>query len=96
MPTTAGALTTDARYVLFLNPDTEILEGTFEDLVKALDERPDVGLGGVRQVDAAGTLAPTIRRFPNALRTFGEAIGSEQLPFRANWLGERELRMDLL
>lgn len=89
-----GALTTDARYVLFLNPDTEILEGTFEDLVKALDERPDVGLGGVRQVDARGTLAPTIRRFPNALRAFGEAIGSEQLPFQANWLGERELRMD--
>ena len=63
-----GALTTDARYLLFLNPDTEILEGTFEELVNALDSRPSVGLAGVKQVDAERRLAPTIRYFPNALR----------------------------
>src|ERR1041385_966703 len=34
-----GLITTDARYVLFLNPDTEIKSGTFEELVQALDER---------------------------------------------------------
>src|SRR5690348_6514731 len=39
----------DARYALFLNPDTEILEGTFRELVDALDARPAVGLAGVRQ-----------------------------------------------
>src|SRR5438128_2271821 len=27
----------DARYVLFLNPDTEILDGTFADLIAELD-----------------------------------------------------------
>ena len=47
-----GYMTTNARYVLFLNPDTEILQGTFGELVRALDERPGVGLVGVRQVDA--------------------------------------------
>ena len=46
-----GLMTCDARYVLFLNPDTEIVEGTFEDLVGAMDARPTVGLIGVRQVD---------------------------------------------
>jgi N-acetylglucosaminyl-diphospho-decaprenol L-rhamnosyltransferase len=90
-----GALTTDARYVLFLNPDTEILEGTFEDLVHALDERPSVGLVGVNQHDADGVLAPSIRRFPNAVRALGEAFGSERLPVRGGWLGERELRMEV-
>ena len=90
-----GALTTDSRYVLFLNPDTEILEGTFEELVNALDARPGVGLVGVKQVDAQGRLAPTIRRFPNALRALGEALASERLPRRGTWLGERELRMEL-
>jgi N-acetylglucosaminyl-diphospho-decaprenol L-rhamnosyltransferase len=89
-----GALTTDARYVLFLNPDTEVLEGTFADLVEALDDLPSVGLAGVKQVGADGTLAPTMRRFPNALRAFGEAIGSERFPIRTSWLGERELRME--
>ena len=90
-----GALTTDARYILFLNPDTEVREGTFGELVEALDARPSVGLVGVKQVGPNGVLFPTMRRFPNALRAVGEAVGSERLPVRANWLGERELRMEL-
>jgi N-acetylglucosaminyl-diphospho-decaprenol L-rhamnosyltransferase len=86
--------TCDARYVLFLNPDTQLLEGTLDELVDALDARPAVGLAGVRQVTADGELFPTIRRFPNALRALGEALGSERLPVRAGWLGERELDLD--
>jgi N-acetylglucosaminyl-diphospho-decaprenol L-rhamnosyltransferase len=84
-------MTCDARYVLFLNPDTEILEGSFEELVRAMDERPEVGLVGVRQVTADGQLFPTIRHFPNALRALGDALGGERLPLRPAWIGEREL-----
>jgi N-acetylglucosaminyl-diphospho-decaprenol L-rhamnosyltransferase len=86
-----AAMATDAGYVLFLNPDTEIVEGTFGELVRALDARPEVGLVGVKQVTAEGELWPTIRRFPNAVRMFFESIGSERFPFRASFLGEREL-----
>ena len=86
-----GYVTTDARYVLFLNPDTEILQGTFAELVRALDERPSVGLVGVRQVDAENSLAPTIRRFPNALRALGDALASERWPVAAGAFGERVL-----
>jgi GT2 family glycosyltransferase len=89
-----GLMTCDARYALFLNPDTEILDGTFERLVRILDRRPDVGLVGVRQVTADGELFPTIRRFPNALRALGEALGSERWGRSLPWLGERELRID--
>jgi N-acetylglucosaminyl-diphospho-decaprenol L-rhamnosyltransferase len=84
-------MTCDARYVLFLNPDTEILEGTFADLVEFMDARPNVGLIGARQVDANGRLDLTIRRFPNALRALGEALGADRYPRRPRWLGEREL-----
>jgi N-acetylglucosaminyl-diphospho-decaprenol L-rhamnosyltransferase len=77
--------------VLFLNPDTEILEGTFEDLVRAMDARPTVGLIGVRQAIPDGGLDRTIRRFPNALRELGQALALERLPRRPDWLGEREL-----
>jgi GT2 family glycosyltransferase len=83
--------TCDARYVLFLNPDTEILCGQFDELVAALDARPDVGLAGVKQVTASGELFPTVRRRPTALRTLGEALWSERLPVTASWFGEREL-----
>ena len=82
-------MTCNARYVLFLNPDTEVLEGSFEDLVHALDVRPEVGLAGVRQITPDGKLFPTIRRFPNALRAFAEALGSDHLASRVSWLGER-------
>jgi len=84
-------LTCDARYVLFLNPDTEILEGTFATLVRRLDELPAVGLAGARQLAADGRVHPTIRRFPNALRALGDAVGAERLAKRPAWLGEREL-----
>jgi len=53
--------------------------------------RPRVGLVGCRQLDATGAVYPTIRRFPTAVRLFFEAVGSERFPFRASWLGEREL-----
>ncbi len=86
--------TTNARYVLFLNPDTEIRDGTFEALVRHLDEHPDVGLAGVIQLTPDGEIYPTIRYFPNALRAFGQALGSERLPFRAQMLRERDLDLD--
>lgn len=86
-----GAMTTNARYVLFLNPDTEIVEGTFADLADALDARPDVGLAGVKQLLGDGTLSPTIRYFPSVSRTLCEAIGSERWSARPRWAGEREL-----
>lgn len=81
----------DARYVLLLNPDTEVLKGTFAQLIERLDAQPDVGLVGVRQVTADGTLWPTIRRFPSAIRALGEALASEQWPLHPSWSGERVL-----
>jgi GT2 family glycosyltransferase len=80
-----------ARYALFLNPDTEIVDGTFGDLVRAVDARPGVGLAGVRQVTPNGSVYPTIRRFPNAARAFSEALWSERWPVHPSWSGERVL-----
>jgi GT2 family glycosyltransferase len=79
------------RYVLFLNPDTEIIAGDFGALVALLDARPRLGLAGVRQFTADGTLSPTIRRFPNAGRALGEALGCERWRFHPAWAGERVL-----
>ena len=87
--------TLDARWVLFLNPDTEILHGTLAGLIDGLGARPTVGVVGVRQVTPDGQLFPTIRRFSTATRWFFEAIGSERFPFKASWLGERELDMSV-
>jgi GT2 family glycosyltransferase len=90
-----GLETTTARYVLFLNPDTEIVDGTFGALVEMLDERPEVGLVGARQLTPDGELFPTLRRFPSAARAFGEALASERWPVSPAWAGERILDMDV-
>jgi GT2 family glycosyltransferase len=86
-----GLLTTNARYVVFLNPDTEIREGSFEELLARMDASPRLGLAGVKQITPDGRVFPTIRRFPNAVRALFESLGSERYPLRASWLGEREL-----
>lgn len=83
--------TADARYVLFLNPDTEFLSGSLSQLTAALDRRPEIGLAGVRQVGGDGSLAPSIRRFPSAGNMFAEALGVERVPGVRRVLGEREL-----
>ncbi len=80
-----------ARYMLLLNPDTEVLKGTLGALVARMDELPGVGLSGVRQVTADGTLWPTIRRFPSPSRALGEALFSERWPIHPAWAGERVL-----
>ena len=85
-----GALTCDARYVLFLNPDTEIVAGTFGELVAQMDARPQVGLAGVKQLTADGELWPTIRYFPSPLRALGEALCSSRWPVKPRWSGELE------
>ena len=86
-----GLATADARYVLFLNPDTEVLSGSLADLVAVLDRRPDLGLVGVRQVGGKGQLAPSIRRFPSTANMLGEALAVEKVPWLKRHLGERVL-----
>lgn len=86
-------MTVDARYVLFLNPDTEILEGRLDELLRRLDEDPEIGVAGVKQQVADGRLWPTMRRFPSPLRVFLEMLGSEHYARRVGWIRTRELDM---
>jgi GT2 family glycosyltransferase len=83
--------TCDARTILLLNPDTEILHGTLADLVVLMDSRPDVGVVGVRQLDGEGKLYPSMRGFPSVGRALGDALGLERLPGRPSALGERDV-----
>jgi GT2 family glycosyltransferase len=85
----------NARYSLLLNPDTEVIQGSFGELVKLLDARPEVGLVGVRQITGDGGLSPTVRRFPSVRRTLGEAMVSERWPLHPSWAGERVLDLDV-
>ena len=77
-----GAMTCDARYVLFLNPDTEIVDGTFGELVAAMDARPEVGLAGVRQLTADGDAVADDPLLPERRRAArrGAGVGAVAAP----------------
>ena len=58
----------DSAFVLFLNPDTVVPRGTLASVVRALDERPEVGMLGCRLVQPDGTLDHACKRnFPTPL-----------------------------
>jgi N-acetylglucosaminyl-diphospho-decaprenol L-rhamnosyltransferase len=80
-----------ARYLLLLNPDTEVIDGTFGELLDVLDAKPEVGVAGVRHLKPDGTPGRSIHRFPTVTRALGEALFSERWPVHPAWSGEREL-----
>jgi N-acetylglucosaminyl-diphospho-decaprenol L-rhamnosyltransferase len=63
-----------SRYLLFLNPDTEIREGAFAELIARCDELPGSAVFSVRQVNRNGRLVYSAARFPNAARTVAESF----------------------
>jgi N-acetylglucosaminyl-diphospho-decaprenol L-rhamnosyltransferase len=86
-----GIETTEASWILLLNPDTEIVAGTLGELVGVASARPEYGIFGARQTSSDGSLQYTIRRFPSPLRSLGESLGVESWPVRPGFLGERTL-----
>ena len=52
----------EGEYVLLLNPDTVVAEGTLRGAVTFMDQHPEAGGAGVRMHNADGTLAPESRR----------------------------------
>lgn len=50
------------KYVLLLNPDTIVLEHTFSDFIRFMDEHPEAGGAGAYMLRTDGTFAPESRR----------------------------------
>lgn len=55
------------RYILLLNPDTEVLGDALRRLVEELETTPRVGAVGPRTLNSDGTTQSTRRRFPTLL-----------------------------
>jgi N-acetylglucosaminyldiphosphoundecaprenol N-acetyl-beta-D-mannosaminyltransferase len=86
-----GARGSSAEFLLFLNPDTELVDGTLEHLVQTMRGRPEVGLVAVRQVTSSGGLWPSLHRFPSVGRALAAALASEKWPLFGPRFGERVL-----
>jgi GT2 family glycosyltransferase len=94
-----GAAQGQAPYLLFLNPDTAVLDGALDAALAAC--RPEIGLVGLRQLDAAGQVRRSCSRFPTPLAFWIRALGLDRLarfasygPFMAEWAHDESRTVD--
>ncbi len=76
-----GASETTAPYLLFLNPDAEILGGTLADYVRVAREHPPAAIVGPMIRNPDGTVYASGRRFPSVVDAAFHAMLS---PFTRN------------
>ncbi len=58
------------RYLLVLNPDTEVRPGALATLVRYLDGHPEVGIAGAKLVNPDGTIQYSCRQFSSLRSVF--------------------------
>ena len=54
----------NGKYVLLLNPDTEILDNALEKMVKFMNNHPECGIAGCKLLNPDLSLQPSVRAFP--------------------------------
>ena len=65
-----GLAVSQGRYLMLLNPDTEVAEDTLTRMLQYMDAHPQVGVLGPQLLYADGSRQPSRRRFP----TFATAL----------------------
>jgi N-acetylglucosaminyl-diphospho-decaprenol L-rhamnosyltransferase len=89
-----GMAKATGRYLLLLNPDTEIQPGALSQLIEFMDAHPQVGMCGAQLLFPDGQIQPSPRRFP----TLGSVI-ARRTPLRIflkqSHLNQHHLMQDL-
>jgi GT2 family glycosyltransferase len=73
-----GVARTSGRYILLLNPDTEIVGDALGTMVTYMDRHGDVGAIGPRLLFPDGQVQPSRRRFPTLATAFLESTVLQQ------------------
>ncbi|MBC7263250.1 MAG: glycosyltransferase family 2 protein [Chloroflexi bacterium] len=73
-----GIATAKGRYILLLNPDTEVLDGALSTMVRYMDAHPSVGALGPRLIYPDGHVQSSRRRFPTLATAFLESTILQQ------------------
>lgn len=62
-----GIVKARGRYVLLLNPDTEVFRDTFANTINFMDKHPECGISGIHILNKDYTHQNSVRRFPGFL-----------------------------
>jgi GT2 family glycosyltransferase/glycosyltransferase involved in cell wall biosynthesis len=57
----------DSPYIVLLNPDSYVMDGFFEPILRHMEENPDVGIVGPKILDHDGSVQGSARTFPTPL-----------------------------
>ena len=87
-----GIKIAQGRYVLLLNPDTEVLGDALATMVGFADDHPDVGVVGPQLVNPDGSVQSSRRRFPTLATAFFESTWLQ--PYAPRRLLERYYVLD--
>ncbi len=77
-----GLKLAQGRYILLLNPDTEIIGDTLHEMVNYLEANPAVGIVGPHTLNTDGTTQSTRRRFPTVTTGIFEATWLQKYAHR--------------
>ena len=67
------------RYLFLLNPDTVVLEGAMEAMVRFMDAHSGAGACAPKLLNPDGTVQRSLRRFPEPMSLFWEVVGASKL-----------------
>lgn len=100
----AGIRLARGEYVLILNPDTIVHEGTLDRWIEYADRHPEAGAFGCRVLNLDGTYQESARPFPTVRRSLMAALGLRFLGrlgdgflsdrYDNKWQGDRERQVD--
>jgi hypothetical protein len=75
-----GLALSQGDLILFLNPDTEMPQGTLDAMAELFRVNPDAGIAGCRTVNTGGSEEPGVYRFPTLSRTLIDTPYLGKLP----------------
>lgn len=78
------------EYILTLNPDTEFIDGSLDHGIALLQENPQFGALGAKQIGVDGNVQKSVRGFPTLAGIFGDVTGLGRL-FPTSKLGSYRL-----
>jgi GT2 family glycosyltransferase len=67
------------RYVLLLNSDAFVKEGTLDKMIEFMDTHPDAGMGHCKLLYENGTVQPSVMGFPTLETEFYTVFGLEKM-----------------
>ena len=86
-----GASVANGRYLLFLNPDTILPEGSLAQLVEFMESEDSAGACAPVYENFEGNLVYTYNRFPNIRWEFNEFLGKGNDKVEASLLGDKRI-----